>query len=57
MLNLITPLMRALDGVLPIAPLSLIAVMEPDVEALGSSREAAVAAPASSLDPAVPVRG
>lgn len=57
MLNLITPLMRALDGVLPIAPLSLIAVMEPDVEASGSSREAAVAAPASSLDPAVPVRG
>lgn len=48
-LNLITPLMRALDGVLPIAPLSLIAVMEPDADPAPSSP--------LTLDPADSGRG
>lgn len=56
-LNLITPLMRALDGVLPIAPLSLIAVMEPDPEAAPTGRDVAGAPPHSSTEPATPVRG
>ena len=56
-LNLITPLMRALDGVLPIAPLSLIAVMEPDPEVMATGRDVAGASPHSSTEPAIPVRG
>jgi len=49
--------MRALDGVLPIAPLSLIAVMEPDAETAASGYDAVVAAPPKSLERAAPVRG
>ena len=39
-LNLLTPIFRRVDGVLPLAPLSLIAVLEPDGEAARSAEQA-----------------